>query len=665
MAKTDVVFNVSMDDTQLIQHALSGKASLDELKLASEKLDAALKQAGKGGDNFGQSVARAKREMDKMRMTFDPLYAASKRYEAAVERVDAAHAKGAINAAQYQDMLQGLSNKYLSVGTGANVFAGKMGLLGNLSDGTRSKIQQVGFQVQDFAVQVGSGTSATQAFAQQFPQLAGAFGPVGAAIGTLAAIGIPLLAVAFSDAAAESEKLSAEAERQKTAIDGLTEATSKLRLERQMADTGVQLEDEQTAMNEINRLMKEREEIQARITSLTSTDNVVASQGAVLNQAKYLNDSQETLQVKLDTLDATLKALQYERDIDIAARRRANEQRQAYIEQKKALEEVKGYIAAVFNTAQDLESVIKNMATIDLAKVFRDADAAAGGLLTRAGDALNTMVQMAQAQAALDARSIANTPGNVALGKYGSRGGSSSHAITDGFGQPITDSSSGGGGGGGKSNPLQAQLEALQNSLMTQEQAELDSYARRQETLTAALEQKMITLEQYNAMFEQLQQEHSDKMAGIDAFRYGDGLQKAGAFLGDMASALQGGNERMQKIAQKFAAAEALINAWRGFSQVLADPTLPWWAKIPQATAHLAAGMKAVSALGGSGGGGGGGARAASASAPAAASGGGGQYLNFQFNGGWTSTEDMGRFMVKAINQAVENGAQIRGARIV
>ena len=55
----------------------------------------------------------------------------------------------------------------------------------------RSQIQNAAFQVGDFAVQVGAGTSASQALAQQLPQLLGAFGAVGAVLGALVAIGIP------------------------------------------------------------------------------------------------------------------------------------------------------------------------------------------------------------------------------------------------------------------------------------------------------------------------------------------------------------------------------------------------------------------------------------------------------------------------------------------
>ncbi len=53
----------------------------------------------------------------------------------------------------------------------------------------RSSMQQAGYQVQDFIVQVQGGQSALVAFSQQGSQLAGAFGPSGAVIGALLALG--------------------------------------------------------------------------------------------------------------------------------------------------------------------------------------------------------------------------------------------------------------------------------------------------------------------------------------------------------------------------------------------------------------------------------------------------------------------------------------------
>ncbi|MFT4271188.1 MAG: tail protein (tape measure) [Pantoea sp.] len=53
----------------------------------------------------------------------------------------------------------------------------------------RAQMQQAGYQVQDFIVQVQGGQSALVAFSQQGSQLAGAFGPSGAIIGAIIALG--------------------------------------------------------------------------------------------------------------------------------------------------------------------------------------------------------------------------------------------------------------------------------------------------------------------------------------------------------------------------------------------------------------------------------------------------------------------------------------------
>lgn len=54
---------------------------------------------------------------------------------------------------------------------------------------------QVGFQIQDFAVQVANGTSAITAFGQQAPQVLGLLGPKGAILGAVVAIGAAILGV--------------------------------------------------------------------------------------------------------------------------------------------------------------------------------------------------------------------------------------------------------------------------------------------------------------------------------------------------------------------------------------------------------------------------------------------------------------------------------------
>lgn len=173
-------------------------AGFSDAKMAAEmkKVEAKFAQAGeKAQKAFNQTAEKAvansqvvkanAREIDNLKRKYDPLYAASKRYEAELDKLNRAQAVGAINAKQHAAALDRLNAEFESAGT-------EMGRAAGQARNYGGKLQQVGFQVGDFATQVGSGTSAVQALGQQLPQLLGAFGTFGALAGAGAAIFIPL-----------------------------------------------------------------------------------------------------------------------------------------------------------------------------------------------------------------------------------------------------------------------------------------------------------------------------------------------------------------------------------------------------------------------------------------------------------------------------------------
>lgn len=84
-----------------------------------------------------------------------------------------------------------------------------------VSGGLKSGMQQAGYQIQDFIVQVQGGQSALVAFSQQGSQLAGAFGPGGAVVGAFIALGSVLagtLSTALGSTKDEMEQLKTAAE---------------------------------------------------------------------------------------------------------------------------------------------------------------------------------------------------------------------------------------------------------------------------------------------------------------------------------------------------------------------------------------------------------------------------------------------------------------------
>ena len=100
--------------------------------------------------------------------------------------------------------------------------AGQTGAAGMSRYG--AQVQNAGYQVGDFFVQVASGTSATRALAQQLPQLLGGFGVAGVLIGAAVAAGGALIPM-LSGVGDESEDAGEALERfggALSALDGYT-----------------------------------------------------------------------------------------------------------------------------------------------------------------------------------------------------------------------------------------------------------------------------------------------------------------------------------------------------------------------------------------------------------------------------------------------------------
>ena len=81
----------------------------------------------------------------------------------------------------------------------------------------RGGMQQAGYQIGDYAVQVANGTSKMQAFGQQAPQLLQVFGPIGAVVGAAVAI--------FAAFAVVAQRSSKKAKDFSEALDDLKKST--------------------------------------------------------------------------------------------------------------------------------------------------------------------------------------------------------------------------------------------------------------------------------------------------------------------------------------------------------------------------------------------------------------------------------------------------------
>tara|TARA_Y100000114_G_scaffold95142_1_gene88491 strand:+ start:2512 stop:3924 length:1413 start_codon:yes stop_codon:yes gene_type:complete len=123
----------------------------------------------------------------------------------------------------------------------------------------RGASQQLGFQIQDVAVQLQGGTSAAQVFGQQGSQIASIFGPGGAVIGALIAVGAALGGTFLSSLTQSNELLKKLRENAKDSAEDILSLSGAQRelalqaLRKQLTDTTTELRAEEEKLGKAQR----------------------------------------------------------------------------------------------------------------------------------------------------------------------------------------------------------------------------------------------------------------------------------------------------------------------------------------------------------------------------------------------------------------------------
>lgn len=186
----------------------------------------------------------------------------------------------------------------------------------------RFAMQNIGYQIQDIAVQAEMGTNAMRIVSQQVPQMLGGFGMWGAIAGTVIAIGAPLIGSlmgqgkAAKDAGKDVKKLAEEykeladvyADLEKDNLEGIKESAKET--EKQTQNRLASIETTSKLENNANNLQAAREKAEAmlalanqRISLATIESALTTSSGkAALDLARareqvILNIFQSELQI--------------------------------------------------------------------------------------------------------------------------------------------------------------------------------------------------------------------------------------------------------------------------------------------------------------------------------------------------------------------------------
>jgi hypothetical protein len=387
--------------------AANQKVIASEVKLRAELEKKAAKSAqsfqaqiggnlglGAQGISAGASASAMEGEIERLRLKYDQIYASSQLYEKSLLELNQAHMLGVTSAKQHEAAVESLNLEYQNFQNGVAQAGNRFATHVNQTSTGLNKFgvvaQQTGYQVSDFLVQVQGGTNPLVAFSQQATQLAGLLyllpqrflaakvGLMGFTIGMSAiaagiTIGIPLLAMLamnFLSSGKAAEEGAKGIDTQKQAFDALTESIRQLRLERQMAGTGLD-ETQQNATNELTRLQAEYNVLLAEQKELSDaaqasaadfqTQQQITNDAAIAAVKAEIAEAERKLRILAEEQRLAAEAVTYQQQLETAARRRANEERNAYREAKAEADRWKASLEGIKSVLDTINGMALNV----------------------------------------------------------------------------------------------------------------------------------------------------------------------------------------------------------------------------------------------------------------------------------------------------------------
>lgn len=421
--------------------------------------------------------------------------------------------------------------------------------IGTVSAQTGAKLQNAGYQVSDFFVQVNGGTAPTRALAQQLPQLLQGFGLIGVAASVLIAA-LPAVWSLFSSGADDAEALEKQLQGVSKAVDAYGQA-AELAIEpmdRLIKKYGEMAETVQTARIRAAELA--REEAARKVNSfLSDTEGkyaVAGSSSSEIASALDLERRMARFKQMTESLSRDQAAAQgYDFDKEWKAlqrmglevgetRTRLVEMADAYkisVDQAAALAVQMGVVRESASQGAAQQAAAAEALTDMLVEIYGSmgaANEATGGLAT----SLNELVLAAGELASIDTASpIGATAGEAARlatnlwdavaaqnqfdrgnKSYGGRGADPRQFTGEGP-QPFNPSGDvikladamlnprprGSGGGGGANSDL-ARAKALTEGVRT----ETEKYAIALDEVNRLKQKGLITDETYNRQLDKL-----------------------------------------------------------------------------------------------------------------------------------------------------------------
>ena len=214
-----------------------------DLKVLTEHLNTTEK-------TVDMTAKSASKNFRKLELSIDPVARATKTLKDQMLVLQTAKATNSISNEKYAKTFKMIQANAKAAGITVNQFGE---VVGSNTRGMKRfgavGMQQVGYQVQDFAVQVQGGTSAMVALGQQGSQLLGIFGPAGAIAGMILAIGTGLVGAFNAAKSASADALEVHQNYSK-AMKTSRSRVEELVLQNYMFKEGI--EDTAVALNSLS-----------------------------------------------------------------------------------------------------------------------------------------------------------------------------------------------------------------------------------------------------------------------------------------------------------------------------------------------------------------------------------------------------------------------------
>lgn len=270
-----------------------GQTRVDGARQELEQLNAATGKLAAGYTALTEDQRKAYQQREQDAQQVDKLRRTYKTLEGALETLDVQVKNGWRSMEEAARLQPQLAAAYTRTGqaarqAGADLQAGaaatKMAAAaqdaaGESAGRLRGVMGNLGYQIQDVAVQAQMGTNAFIIMAQQGPQIAGAFGPAGAAIGAVIAVASVAAGVVFGMGKSAETAETAFTSYAK-ALEFAAAASEKTRTASEGAKAAVDAEARSVAAAAEARLSKAQAELKALETAMTFTASGDASANA-------------------------------------------------------------------------------------------------------------------------------------------------------------------------------------------------------------------------------------------------------------------------------------------------------------------------------------------------------------------------------------------------